>query len=101
MVTFDDSAAPLIYVKFSWNVSETDVTTVFSEYMSVLNRHERVVWVVDMREINPLSISASVRRTYADPSRRTESASRRRPSGVPSWSLRRSCKASSRPSSGS
>lgn len=65
-ITIDDARWPLVDVEFVGNVSKDDYRSAFARYAELAERGDKVVWLIDMRRFDPLSVDASTRRAAAD-----------------------------------
>jgi hypothetical protein len=66
MPTLDAAEAPLILVTYPAVASIESVNALFAGFRRIAAEHGRVGWVVDMREFNPLSAPAPIRKAFAD-----------------------------------
>lgn len=62
----DDSAAPIVRVTYPEHVTTGGYERLFDDYVALCARHPRIAWLVDMRDFNPLMVSAPVRKTAAE-----------------------------------
>lgn len=63
---YDDSEAPLMRVRYPREASVEAIEKAFEFFVEQSLRHGRVGYVVDMRELNPVTASAKIRRAFAD-----------------------------------
>ncbi len=63
---FDDSDAPLIRCRYPREATVEAIEKVFEFFVEQSLRYPRVAYVFDMRELNPVTASAKIRRAFAD-----------------------------------
>lgn len=67
-ITFvvDEAEAPLIMLTYPATATEAEIGRLFETFESVCRRLRNIVWVIDMREFNPLTAPPKLRRVFAD-----------------------------------
>jgi hypothetical protein len=65
-ILIDDARWPLVDVHFIGTVSTEDYRSAFARYAELAKRGDKIVWLIDMRRFDPLSVDASTRRAAAD-----------------------------------
>lgn len=65
-VTVDQTEAPLFVFTYPSTATIEEIQRVFKIYSELSVRYSGIVWVVDLRLLNPLTMPASARRAFAD-----------------------------------
>jgi hypothetical protein len=65
-VTVDDSEAPLFVFTYPSTATLDEIKRVFTLYDDYARAHRNIVWVVDLRLLNPLTMPPSQRKAFAE-----------------------------------
>ncbi len=65
-ILIDDARWPLIDVHFEGSVAKDDYRSAFARYAELAQRGEKLVWLIDMRRFDPLTVDAATRKAAAD-----------------------------------
>lgn len=65
-VTFivDTAEAPIFVLTYPATATHEEITRLFDTFDAICRAHDSVVWVIDMRELNPLTTPPSVRKHF-------------------------------------
>lgn len=64
-ISIDDSRWPMVDVQYEGPLGEQDYRDAFVRYAELARRGEKIVWLIDMRRFDPLSVDASARKAAA------------------------------------
>ncbi|APR87734.1 hypothetical protein A7982_13083 [Minicystis rosea] len=63
---FDESRAPLIVVTFPPTVTADQCIALFQRFLELARKGSKIGYVMDLRQFNPLSANAAMRKVAAD-----------------------------------
>ncbi|MEL6547020.1 MAG: STAS/SEC14 domain-containing protein [Myxococcota bacterium] len=63
---YDLSALPIVFVRYPKEASLEAIEQAFEFYVELSQKHRRVAYLFDLRDFNPVTASAKLRRAFAD-----------------------------------